>query len=108
MSRIYNEITEGLLEAINEAKSKKKTLPRNRVTVIPIKEYTSTEVKGIRKSVGMSQRVFADYIGVSNKTVEAWEAGTNQPSGSASRILNMMELNNNVVVEFPFVAAKEE
>ena len=56
----------------------------------------------------MSQRVFADYIGVSNKTVEAWEAGTNQPSGSASRILNMMELNNNVVVEFPFVAAKEE
>ena len=96
------------MRQLTKQRVKKNTLPRNRVTVIPIKEYTSTEVKGIRKSVGMSQRVFADYIGVSNKTVEAWEAGTNQPSGSASRILNMMELNNNVVVEFPFVAAKEE
>ena len=32
------------------------------------------------------------YMGVSAKTVEAWEAGTNRPSGTASRILSMMEM----------------
>ena len=42
-------------------------------------------------------------MGVSDKTVEAWEAGTNHPSGAASRLLNMMEMNHNLVDEFPFV-----
>ena len=51
----------------------------------------------------MSQNVFASYIGVSCKTVEAWESGKNHPSGAASRLLNMMEINNNLVEEFPFV-----
>jgi hypothetical protein len=32
----------------------------------------------------------------SEKTVEAWEAGVNHPSGAASRILSMME-------KYPFV-----
>ena len=31
-------------------------------------------------------------MGVSAKTVEACEAGTNRPSGTASRILSMMEM----------------
>ena len=52
----------------------------------------------------MSQKVFAGYLGVSGKTVEAWEAGTNHPSGAASRILNMMEIDNNLVQRFPFVS----
>ena len=51
----------------------------------------------------MYQKAFASYMGVSDKTVEAWEAGTNHPSGAASRLLNMMEMNHNLVDEFPFV-----
>ena len=34
---------------------------------------------------------------------EAWEAGTNTPSGAASRILNMMELDAQLTKTFPFV-----
>lgn len=57
----------------------------------------------IRKTTGISQKAFASYMGVSDKTVEAWEAGTNHPSGAASRLLSMMEMNHNLVDEFPFV-----
>ena len=42
-------------------------------------------------------------MGVSDKTVEAWEAGTNHPSGAASRILNMMEMDDDLIIKFPFV-----
>jgi putative transcriptional regulator len=42
-------------------------------------------------------------MGVSEKTVEAWEAGVNHPSGAASRILSMMELDNNLTKKYPFV-----
>ena len=42
-------------------------------------------------------------MGVSLKTVEAWEAGTNHPSGAASRILSMMEMDADLINNFPFV-----
>ena len=37
----------------------------------------------------MSQKVFAGYLGVSEKAVEAWEAGRNRPEGAACRLLAM-------------------
>ena len=103
MSNVYESIIEGLNEAIEDAKSSEKKLKRNVVHVEPIKEYNAEEVKKIRLNTGMSQNVFASYMGVSCKTVEAWESGKNHPSGAASRLLNMMEMNNNLVEEFPFV-----
>ena len=103
MSNVYESIITGLNEAIEDANSSEKKLKRNVVHVEPIKEYNAEEVKKIRLNTGMSQNVFASYIGVSCKTVEAWESGKNHPSGAASRLLNMMELNNNLIEEFPFV-----
>lgn len=103
MSDIFESIMTGLSEAVEDSKSQKKALPRRVVSVIPPKEYSSRQVKEIRKSTGMSQSIFASYLGVSVKTVEAWEAGRNHPSGAASRFLQMMELNKNLTEEFPFV-----
>ena len=102
MSEVYDSIVRGLQEAINDAAGNKKLLRRT-VTVIPVKNYSADEVKKIRKSTGMSQRLFAEYMGVSYKTVEAWEAGTNRPSGSSSRILSMIESNKSFTQEYPFV-----
>lgn len=106
MSTIYNSIIAGLNEAIEDAQGTEKALKRNTVTIVPIKEYHAADIQKIRKSTGLSQRLFAGYLGVSKKTVEAWEAGTNQPSGAASRLLNMMEMNDHLVEEFPFVQRK--
>ena len=103
MSNVYESIMAGLTEAVEDAKGKEKKLQRRVVTVVPVKKYEAAEVQKIRKSTGMSQKVFASYMGVSAKTVEAWESGTNHPSGTASRILNMMEMNHNLTEEFPFV-----
>ena len=103
MSNVYESIISGLTEAIEDAKSGEKKLNRNIVHIEPIKEYSAEEVKRIRLNTGMSQNVFASYMGVSCKTVEAWEAGKNHPSGAASRLLNMMEIDNNLVDKFPFV-----
>ena len=103
MDNTYESIITGLTEAIDDASSGEKKLKRNVVHIEPVKEYKAEEVKRIRLNTGMSQNVFASYLGVSCKTVEAWESGKNHPSGAASRLLNMMEMNNNLVEEFPFV-----
>ncbi len=101
MSRAYESIMNGLTEAVEDVREKK--LPRRIVTVLPVKEYRAEEVKAIRKKTGLSQKLFAGYMGVSDKTVEAWESGKNHPSGAASRILNMMEMDEELVSNFPFV-----
>jgi len=40
---------------------------------------------------GNIQEIFAKCLGVSKKTVEKWEDGTNEPSGRASRMLGLIE-----------------
>lgn len=102
MSSVYESVMQGLTEAVEDAKSEKKTLQRRVVTILPVKKYTAKEVQKIRKSTGMSQKLFAGYLGVSGKTVEAWEAGINCPSGAASRILNMMEMDEELTSKYPF------
>ncbi len=105
MSSVYESIMAGLKEAVEDAQATTKKLPRRTVTVIPVKEYQADQIKDIRKAVNMSQKSFANYLGVSEKTVEAWEAGTNHPSGAASRILSMMEMDSDLTEKYPFVKA---
>lgn len=103
MGQYYDDLMASIEEAIVDSKSQEKKLNRRVVTIIPVKEYHSEEIKKIRKDMGLSQKLFASYLGVSNKTVEAWERGINQPSGAASRILHMMEMDSNLIEDFPFV-----
>lgn len=108
MSELYNSIMTGLNEAISDAQSEKKYLRRRVIEVEPVKKYEAQEIKKIRTKVGLSQKLFAAFLGVSNKTVEAWEKGTNRPSGAASRILTMMEMDEGFIERFPFVKFGEK
>lgn len=108
MSSVYESIAAGLTEAIEDVQSKDKKLNRRVVTIVPVKEYSASEIQAIRKSTGLSQRLFAGYMGVSDKTVEAWEAGKNHPSGAASRLLSMMEMDSELTTTFPFVQVSNE
>lgn len=101
---VYDSIMSGLSEALEDAVGTKPVLKRHCITVEPVRIYEADEVKNIRRSTGMSQKTFANYMGVSDKTVEAWESGTNHPSGAASRILTMMERDKDLIFKFPFVS----
>ena len=93
---------QGLVEAVDDAKGRT-ILKRNVVKIEPLKKYNAQKIKGIRSSVGMSQKLFAGYLGISQKTVEAWEAGKNIPNGTASRLLQIMEQNPDVINQYQFV-----
>lgn len=105
---VFESIMAGLNEALEDAKSETPILKRNKVVIEPVKVFGADEVKKIRKSTGMSQRIFASCMGVSDKTVEAWEAGTNHPSGAASRLLSIIEKDKDVILDFPFVTSELE
>lgn len=87
---MYKDIKNGLQEAIEYEKGNRK-LKTIKASLRPVKKYQADEVKEIRLMLGMSQALFAGFMGVSPKTVEAWEAGRNMPGGSASRILSFVQ-----------------
>ena len=85
---VFDEIKMGLNEAIEYEKGNLKANTRT-LSITPIEEFTANEIKDIRKNAGMTQILFAKFLGVSLKTVEAWEAGRNHPNGTAYRILSL-------------------
>ena len=57
----------------------------------PVPTYRAEDVARMRKALCVSQRRLALALGVSTRTVEAWEAGRNQPSGTAQRLLYLLD-----------------
>ena len=50
--------------------------------------YKPELVKETRKTLGMSQALFAKFLGVSTGTVRAWEQGAKKPSPIACRFMD--------------------
>lgn len=82
----FEKIKTGLNEAIAYEKGniRAKTV---KLTVVPVNTFRPEEIRSIRMETGLTQAFFAKYMGVSVKTVEAWEAGRNHPDGAACRLL---------------------
>ncbi len=89
---VFDDIKLGLEQAIEYEKGNLKA-KKTTLSILPLDEFTSAEIKEIRNNTGLSQALFAKYMGVSVKTVEAWEAGRNQPEGSARRLLTITREN---------------
>lgn len=89
MSEAFDSIMRGLVEvkAHREGRLKLKTTT---IDIAPLPRYDAKRIKTLRLELGLSQSVFADALGVSKKTVEAWESGCNLPSGAACRLLEVI------------------
>ena len=66
-------------------------------------DISAEDIKAIRKKLGFTQAVFAAVIGVSTKTVEAWETGTNQPIGPARRKNSLIQFDPEILQSYHIV-----
>ena len=86
---VYESITQGLTEAIDYQQGK--IHPRKtKLTIKPVDTFNTDDIKQIRQKTGLSQVIFAGSLGVSPKTVEAWENGRNKPEGASRRLLEIV------------------
>lgn len=86
-----NTLMTGLNEALAVSKGNLKQVKRRTVTVSAIPKFDSVRIKKLRESLNLTQIMLSQVLGVSLKTVEAWESGRNTPQGPASRIFQHME-----------------
>lgn len=85
-------IIEGLTEFAdalhgNEPLTKRFNCRRITVDLDPTK-YDPVMVRQTREILKATQAVFAKFLGVSTRTVQAWENGSNAPNDMASRFMD--------------------
>lgn len=92
---VYEGIMDGLKEAVAYQRGDRS---RCKVSVreVPVPAYRAEDIVRTRKALNMTQRVFARALGVSPRTVEAWEAGKNEPSGAARHLLFLLDNDHSL------------
>ena len=92
----YEELKASLEDAVAYVRGDKSRC-HSVVRELPVPEYQAADVARVRMGLNLSQRGLASVLGVSPRTVEAWEVGRNAPSGSARNLLYLVECNNGLV-----------
>ena len=78
-----------LLESIRQAKAEQGV----------VREQTAVnEAVEARQNVGLSQQEFAEILGVSVRTLQAWEQGKRNPSKAASVLLKIAKVEPKVLL----------
>ena len=90
MSEVYNDIMASLNELMDEAQGKETGIIRHTRTVKEVDTFSPQQIKQVRINAKMTQKMFAACIGVSAKSVEAWEGGRSRPDGAARRLIGLM------------------
>lgn len=102
----YEDIVAGLNEAIEYKKGNVK-LRTVKMSVASLPEMDSSKIKAIRSSLDMPPFMFAAIMGVSVKTVEAWETGKSAPSGAARRMLSLLQADPELPQKYGIVSRQD-
>jgi len=85
-----------MLEADLKVSFTKKELDKLGVEVAPV-SVSSEAIQSIRKTLGVSQSVFAKLLNVSLSSVRQWEQNLRNPSGSTMVLLELLQKEPNLL-----------
>jgi len=96
--KIYAELRDSLRDALAFERGRTVDL---RVTEMPArpKLMKPDEIRQVRESLNASQAVFASFLCVSTKAVQAWEQGARRPRSTALRLLDIAKKNPAVLLK---------
>ena len=63
----------------------------DRLCIAPIDPLKPEQIKHIREASRVSQAVFARLLNISLSTVQKWEIGQKKPTGTALKLLHLVE-----------------
>ncbi len=90
----FDGIMDGLNEALAYEQGTAKANTFARKNSLP-----NVNSADIRKNLNVTQREFADILGVSPRTVEAWECGKSIPNPTAKKLMFLINNNHSLIQE---------
>ena len=100
----FDSIISGLNQGLEYTRGTLPSTKRRKVSIAPLPDFDGKKAKDIRNQLNLSQTIFAAALGVSIKTVEAWETGRNKPNGSAQRLLQILERENSFLEDYKIIS----
>lgn len=98
--QVFSEIEESLKGALEYERGVRADLRTSKIKLPePPRPITPTRIFQIRKNLGYSQAMFAKYINVSKRTVQAWEQGVRSPNEAALRLLAVAEKHPEALMD---------
>ncbi len=91
----FTELLGSADEALEHARGKRSL--RTTTLPAPPKPLNGRAVKRVRAALHASQAVFAQYLNVSTKLVQAWEADRRKPEGPALVLLHIAARQPHVI-----------
>lgn len=88
----FSGIMDGLQEALAYTKGKAAANTFARKSSLP-----AINVAEIRTSLEMTQKAFAEILGVSCRTVEAWESGKSTPTPTARKLMFLIQEDHSLI-----------
>ena len=88
----FSEIMSGLNEALAYEKGKASAETFARKSSLP-----TVDVAKVRISLCMTQKNFADLLGVSSRTVESWECGRSTPTPTAKKLIFLIQNDHTLI-----------
>lgn len=92
---LFAELLDSAHDALEHAKGKREL--RTTLLPSPPKSMTARDVRRLRDNVNASQAVFASFLNVSTKLVQAWESDRRAPEGPALKLLRLAEKSPDLV-----------
>ena len=86
----------GIMDGLNEALAYEKG-KASAETFARKKSLPSVNVLEVRNSLSMTQKAFANVLGVSCRTVEAWECGKSTPTPTAKKLIYLIQQDNSLI-----------
>lgn len=88
----FSEVVDGLTEAL----AYEKGTPRAE-TLVRKRSLPDVNVSEVRKSLSLTQKAFAAVLGVSSRTVEAWECGKTTPTPTAKKLMYLISQDHSLI-----------
>lgn len=88
----FSGVMEGLEEALAFEKGK-----ASAETFLRKRDLPDVDVSEVRNSLDMTQKSFAAMLGVSSRTVEAWECGKSTPTPTAKKLIYLIQNDHSLV-----------
>ena len=88
----FTGIMDGLQDALSYARGKAtpETIARKR-------SLPEVDPFLLRSSLNMTQRAFAEVLGVSCRTVESWEAGKTSTAATAKKLMHLIQQDHSLI-----------
>ncbi len=88
----FSGLMDGLEEALAYSKGK-----ASAETFVRKRSLPTINVVEIRESLCMTQKSFAAVLGVSCRTVEAWESGKSNPTPTAKKLMFLIQEDHTLI-----------